>query len=216
MPKRLAIFDVDGTLVPGSSVEVRFVRYLWAQRVLGPRQLLAYGWFCLRYAPRYRGHLLKKNKAYLSGLREDRVRVLAADFVREALISALYMPAVKRLRAHKQAGDCVVLLSGTPQFLAEALATALNADIGYGAVCCCHNGIYRAAPLLRHPYGITKVEGAQHMADSLDVPLADAVAYGDSLQDAHLFRAVGEAVAVQPDKGLFAVATGEGWEVLLD
>src|SRR5699024_939196 len=184
------------------------------QRVLGPRQLAAYGWFCLRYAPRYRRHVLEKNKAYLSGLDKTRVRALADAFVREALYPALYAPALKRLRAHQQVGNPVVLLSGTPQFIADALAVALNADGAHAALCRAADGVYRGQPPLRHPYGTTKVDGARQLAETLGLSLANAVAYGDSLQDTHLFRAVGEAVLVQPDKGLYAVATGEGWEVL--
>lgn len=216
MPERLAIFDIDGTLVPGASSEVRFVRYLLSQGVLGPRQMLAYGWFCLRYALHYRQHLLKKNKAYLVGLSEVRVQTLAADFVRTELIPVLYQPAIKRLRMHGQAGDRVALLSGTPQFLAEALAHALAVDAGYGALCDQRNGVFRAAPPLRHPYGVTKIKGAHHLADALGVSMPNTVAYGDSVQDAHLFRAVGEAVAVQPDPGLSAMAADEGWDVLPD
>lgn len=217
MPEqRLAIFDIDGTLVPGSSSEVRFVRYLWSQRMLGPRQLAAYAWFCLRYAPRYRRHVLQKNKAYLSGLAQARVRELATAFVRETLFPVLYAPALKRLRLHQQAGDRVVLLSGTPQFLAAALQQQLQADGVYAALCASHDGTYRAAPPARHPYGASKVAGARQLAANFELALDHAVAYGDSLQDAHLFRAVGTAVAVQPDKGLSAVAAGEGWEVLPD
>lgn len=216
MPERLAIFDIDGTLVPGSSSEVRFVRFLWSQRVLGPRQLAAYGWFCLRYGLHYRGHVLQKNKAYLSGLDKTRVRQLADAFVRDALLPVLYEPVLKRLRTHQQAGARVVLLSGTPQFIADALADALAADGACGALCAARDNVYRAAPPLRHPYGTTKVDGARHLAKHFGLSLANAVAYGDSLQDAHLFHAVGAAVAVQPDKGLYAVAAGEGWEVLPD
>src|SRR5699024_511295 len=213
---RLVVFDIDGTLVPGVSSEVRFVRYLWSRRVLGPRQLLAYAWFCLRYALRYRQHLMQKNKAYLSGLGVERVQALAMDFAQQLLVPALYAPALKRLQAHKAAGDTVVLLSGTPQFLADALAGALGVEAGYGALCCVRDGAYCVAPPQRHPYGATKVQGAQALADAAGLALSDAVAYGDSVHDAHLFRLVAEAVAVQPDRGLYAVAAGEGWEVLLD
>lgn len=216
MPQRLAIFDIDGTLVPGASTETRFARFLWRQRMLGSRQLLAYAWFCLRYAARYQGQLKQKNKAYLSGLSTARIQALAVEFVQQDLVSALYVPAIKRLRIHQKAGDRVVLLSGTPQFLADALAAALTVDAACGALCSVRQGMFRAAPLQRHPRGASKVECAQQLADAMGLSLIDAVAYGDSLQDAHLFRVVGEAVAVRPDRGLYAVAAGEGWEVLLD
>lgn len=216
MSARLAIFDIDGTLVPDASSEVRFARYLWAQRVFRPRQLLAYIGFCLCYGWRFRRQVMKKNKAYLSGLDVLRVQQLATAFVHDELLPDLYGPALKRLQAHKAAGDTVVLLSGTPQFLADALARELGVAAGYGALCRTHNGAYSAAPPRRHPYGETKVDGARALAAATGLTLAHAVAYGDSVHDAHLFHVVGEAVAVQPDRGLHAVATGEGWEVLLD
>ncbi|HLQ86683.1 MAG TPA: HAD-IB family hydrolase [Salinisphaeraceae bacterium] len=214
---RLAIFDIDGTLIPGASSEVRFVHYLRRRRVLGVRQWLAYGWFFLRYAPRFRQHVTKKNKAWLTGLEKHRVHALAGEFVHTELQPILHAPTLKRLRAHQAAGDVVVLLSGTPQFLAAALAQALHAKASYGALCSIGgDDIFRAAPPTRHPYGASKVAGAEALAAAAGLPLATAVAYGDSVHDAYLFRRVGEAVAVQPDRGLQAVASGEGWEVMPD
>ncbi len=211
---RLAIFDIDGTLVPGASSESRFGRFLWREGVLGPRQLLAYVWFCLRYGWRFRQHVMQKNKAYLSGLSEARVRKLARQFVDQQLLAVLYAPALERLRAHQAAGDTIALLSGTPQFLADALAEALDAHDSQGALCAMRDGIYTAAPPLRHPYGKTKIDAAGELAERAGLSLSGAVAFGDSMHDAHLFRVVGTAVAVQPDRGLSAAASGEGWEIL--
>ena len=60
----LAIFDIDGTLVEGST-ERRFWRYLLKRGHQGPRQVLAYLLFWLRYLPVYGRRTSKKNKAYL-------------------------------------------------------------------------------------------------------------------------------------------------------
>lgn len=213
---RLALFDIDGTLVPGASSETRFARFLWRKRELGLRQALAYLWFFLRYGLRYRQHVMQKNKAYLSGMSEAHVRMLAREFVSESLLSALYAPALKRLQAHHAAGDSIALLSGTPQFLAEALADAVGAHHSLGALCAMRGGVYVAAPPGRHPYGETKVDGARELAAAAGLPLSGAIAFGDSMHDAHLFRAVADAVLVQPDHDLSAAAAGEGWEVLTD
>jgi len=216
MTTRLAIFDIDGTLIPGASTEVRFVRYLRRQHVLGARQIAAYAWFCVRYGLQYGSDLKLKNKAYLSGLKKTQVEQLATAFVRDELLPILYQPVLERLRAHQAAADVVALLSGTPQFLATALAEGLTADCGYGALCALRSGIFRAAPMTRHPYGATKVTAARELAQQTGLALTQAVAYGDSVHDGHLFRVVSEAVAVQPDRGLDAMATDEGWEILID
>lgn len=213
---RLAIFDIDGTLVPDASSETRFARFLWHKRELGARQLLAYLWFCLRYGLRYRQHVMQKNKAYLSGLSETHVQALAHEFVAESLLPELYAPALERLRAHQAAGDTIALLSGTPQFLAEALAAALDADHSLGALCAIRAGVYGVTPPVRHPYGATKVDAAEELAAAAGLPLSGAIAYGDSMHDAYLFRVVDEVVLVQPDHGLSAAADDEGWEVLPD
>ena len=213
---RLVLFDIDGTLVPGSSSEARFARYLWDRGALGPRQLLAFVWFCVRYFPRYGRHVMQKNKAYLSGRDKAEIAALARDFVAERLMPALYAPAVERLRDHQAAGDRVALLSGTPQFIADALADALDVEYSHASLCASRAARYTSAPPIRHPYGPTKIDAAQALAEQTGLPLAGAVAFGDSITDAHLFRVVEEAVAVQPDKRLSEEAQGAGWEVLLD
>lgn len=211
---RLVIFDIDGTLVPGASSEMRFARYLWQARALGPRQLLAFVWFTLRYLPRFGKHVMQKNKAYLSGHEYGHIVELARRFVADVLVPTLHAPAVERLKAHQAAGDAVVLLSGTPQFLADALGDALGIELCMGAACSTENGRFTSAPPRRHPYGPTKIDAAETLASRAGLPLAEAVAFGDSINDAPLFRMVGDAVAVAPDRKLFAEAAGAGWEVL--
>ena len=211
---RLVLFDIDGTLVPGASSEARFARYLWDRRALGLRQLLAFAWFCLRYFPRYGRHVMQKNKAYLSGHGKAEIAALARDFVAERLLPSLYAPAVERLRAHEAAGDRVALLSGTPQFIADALAEALEVREAIGARCCTENGVFTAAPPRRHPYGPTKIDAAETLAAHAKLPLDEAVAFGDSINDAYLFRVVGEAIAVEPDRRLSREAAGAGWEII--
>lgn len=213
---RLAIFDIDGTLVPGASSEARFARYLWQRGALGPRQLVAYGWFCVRYLPRFGRNVLKKNKAYLMGFRESQIVALAQDFVAEVLLPDLHRATLERLKTHRNAGDVVVLLSGTPQFIADALGRELQADNCIGAACATRNGVFIGAPPRRHPYGPTKIDAAETLAAAADLPLGQAIAFGDSISDAHLFRAVAEAVVVDPDPRLSAEARGAGWEVIME
>lgn len=211
---RLVIFDIDGTLIQGASCEARFARYLWQRGELGPRQWLSFAWFVLRYLPRFGRHVMQKNKAYLSGHGYPHITELARRFVAEVLCEYLHRPAVERLKAHQAAGDEVVLLSGTPQFIAEALGEALGVSRCLGASCSTRNGQFTSAPPGRHPYGPTKVDAATMLAKATGLPLSGAIAYGDSINDAYLFRVVGEAVAVAPDKRLSLAAAGAGWEVL--
>ena len=84
---KLAIFDIDGTVVRGSS-ERLFWRYLLRRGRLGPEQMFAYLLFLVRYVATGGVHTIKKNKAYLTGLRSVEVAALAREFVATRLVRA--------------------------------------------------------------------------------------------------------------------------------
>jgi HAD superfamily phosphoserine phosphatase-like hydrolase len=210
----LAVFDIDGTLVTGPSTEKRFFLHLLRSGRIGPRQVLGFAWFLLRWTPRFGRHVFKKNKAYLAWLREDDVRRLAAAWVAPALEQAWFAPCVARLRRHQEAGDAIVLLSGTPQFVAGAIGAALGVSRVIGSDCVVADGRFRTRPPRRHPFREDKAALVRSLARELGVAPADVTAYGDSIYDLALFREAGTVVAVRPDEDLAAVADASGWEVI--
>jgi HAD superfamily hydrolase (TIGR01490 family) len=209
----LAIFDIDGTLVRGST-ERRFWRYLVARGRQGPRQLLACLWFLLRYSPRYGTHVAKKNKAYLVGLTIGEVERLATEFVTHDILPRLCEPAVERLRQHLRHGDAVALLSGTLEPIARALASHLGVEHVCATVCAELNGRYLARPPARHPFGAEKLALAAQLAARLGTDLRHTSAYGDSEHDLALLEAVGSPVAVWPDQRLLLAARARDWDVI--
>ncbi|HKL63926.1 MAG TPA: HAD-IB family hydrolase [Woeseiaceae bacterium] len=213
---RLAVFDIDGTLVAGPSTEKRFFLWLLRRGVLGPRRVFAFLWFNLRWLPRYGRHVAKKNKAYLSGLDSERFAREAQAFVADEVASALYAPAVARLHRHRAAGDVIVLLSGTLQPIAEELAARLGADQAIGSLCAERDGRLSARPPLRHPFGAEKSMLLDGICHERGVTADAVAAYGDSRWDLALLERVGTPVAVRPDHELHASAVARGWEVLAD
>jgi len=211
----LAIFDIDGTLVRGST-ERRFWRYLLKRGRQGPRQVLAYVYFLLRYWPVYGTEVAKKNKAYLAWLRTVDIDALAADFVAGEILPRLYAPVVRRLEQHARRGDTVVLLSGTLQPIAAALARHLGVAHVRATQCVERHGRYRPAPPTVHPFAASKLLVAATIAAELGTDLRHATAYGDSRHDLDLLAAVATAVAVMPDQPLSIAAVANDWEVIAD
>lgn len=212
--RRLAIFDIDGTLVPAPSTERRFYRHLLRQGEQRPRQLASYLFGLLKWAPRHVRHSFKKNKAYLTGLGVPRMAELANDWVRDVLRAEFYSDVVARLREHQANGDVVVLLSGTPDFIAAAIATELNVERFTGSACPVENGVYIFGPVSRHPFREEKLACAMALATELGLSLEHTTAYADSFHDLPLLQKVGKAVAVHPDRKLTEIATQKCWEVI--
>jgi HAD superfamily hydrolase (TIGR01490 family) len=210
---KLAIFDIDGTLVEGST-ERRFWRYLLKRGHQGPRQVLAYVTFWLRYFPVFKRQTAKKNKAYLYKLDTARVTRLAERFVAEEILPRLYAPAVQCLQRHLRRGDTVVLLSGTLEPIARALAKELGVEHVRATVCRERDGRYLGGPPTVHPFGMAKLELAAQFAAETGADLREASAYGDSRHDLALLEAVGDPVAVLPDRPLLERARGNRWHII--
>jgi HAD superfamily hydrolase (TIGR01490 family) len=210
---RLAIFDVDGTLVRGSSDRL-FWRYLVAHYAQGPRQIAAYLAFLVRYLPTGGIHTLKKNKAYLCGLECADVDALAEEFVATRLMPRLRDAVVQRLRQHVLRGDAVVLLTGTIEPIARALARRLGVRYVSATLCSERGGRYLAQPPETHPFGAAKLSLSRQLAAQIGCELKTATAYGDSHHDLFLLEAVSEPVAVSPDARLSRVALERDWEII--
>lgn len=215
-PPRLALFDIDGTLVCGPSTEKRFALWLLLRGRIGLIRLLAYAVFSLRYLPRYGLDVFAKNKSLLWLRTVESARSLAAAWASQQLRKALFTPCVERLRAHLERGDIVVLLSGAPHFLAEAVAGELQVSTVLGTHCAERNGRFCLAPPVLHRVGEKKLAAAHTLCEELGTCLSSASAYGNAISDLPLLAACGFPVAVNPDAELAAEARRQGWRIMAE
>jgi HAD superfamily hydrolase (TIGR01490 family) len=210
----LAIVDLDGTLLGGSSSEARFAAHLLRTgRLRGPQLAAALAFFA-RHAGVYGRHVAKKNKAYLAGLDVAAVEAAAREFVATTLCPLLRTDMLRRLESHRSAGEPIALLTGAPAFIAEPVAEILGAAT-YQATECARSGAeFAAAPPLEHPFGAAKLLYAEELCAAAGVPLETVTAYADAIDDLPLLARVGHPVAVTPDRALSRVAEAAGWEIL--
>ncbi len=211
-----ALVDVDGTLIAPPSTEVRFALHLFRARRLGPRQAARAALFLARWGPRYGLRVFKKNKAYLDGLPVDAVAEIAEAFLRDEIAPRLRASVLRRLEAHRAAGEGIALVTGAPDFIARALAPHVGATAWAATECARRDGLFTDAPPLTHPFGAEKIVHARRLCARLGWSLDDCAAYGDSVHDAALLARVARPVAVHPDRTLARIAAERGWDVIAD
>lgn len=211
----VALIDVDGTLLTGSrSSEALFIRYLLRNGLLGPRQMGAAAWFMARHGLAHGRHAFRKNKAYLAGLTLVEIAAIAETFTADELTPILDQALLRRMDEHRAAGAPVMLLTGTPDFIAAPLARLVRADGWRGARYAVREGVFQAALPVEHPLGLDKVRAAMALCEEGGSTLRDATAYADSSHDLPLLQGVRRAVVVRPDDKLLAEAKARGWEIM--
>ncbi|MBW3651520.1 MAG: HAD-IB family hydrolase [Actinobacteria bacterium] len=211
----LAIFDLDRTLLPGSSL-VHLGRVLVRRRVVPPAALVEFLGRELLFrrrglsepgAQRLQDRLLAMARGIEYAPLLPMVEQVGAEVVRQ-----LRPAALRLVRHHQQRGDYCLVLSASPQELVGAVATGLGLDRGVGTRSEVVDG--RLTGRLDGPLCHSDGKLAR-LRDELGVlDLSGAVAYSDAATDLPLLRACGHAVAVNPDRRLRAAAAATGWPIL--
>ncbi|MFQ5984642.1 MAG: HAD family hydrolase [Alphaproteobacteria bacterium] len=208
------LLDVDGTLLDTPSSERLFVAYLARRHRLGVKQVSRAAGFCVRWGPRLRRDVLRKNKAYLAGLKVDLVTELAEAFVARELAPRVRPLIMQRLNDHLEAGEPIALVTGTLEFIARPLARAVGAETWRATRCASDGSHFTAGLPLAHPFGEEKVRLSAELCAELGCRLSQCVAYADSAHDLPLLSRVGRPVAAWPDRRLGKAARRKGWEIL--
>ncbi|MCK5634954.1 MAG: HAD-IB family hydrolase [Anaerolineales bacterium] len=120
-----------------------------------------------------------------------------------------------RLRGHQDAGNRVILVSGTFSPLLREIGHQLGVRETVGTPIIVKNGRYTGGSELPVCQGQDKVTRLKaYLGETADINWSKSFAYADSRSDIHLLEAVGFPIAVAPDPFLEAYAREREWEIL--
>ena len=207
---KAAIFDLDGTLLPATSAEREFVRFvLHTGKRTVPQALGAFiSW--LVHVPT-RG--LRANKTHLRGVEVDLLAETAAAFCRHHLSRRIPRQAVDMIETHRAGGDVPGILSGAPQLLIGPLKDLLKLDFVAGTGLSCRQGRLTGdldGPRLSGP---EKVRRAREVARARGFSLRQSAAYANAFDDRFLLEAVDRPRVVNPDRRLTRLARRKDWPI---
>lgn len=202
----------------GSSA-MPFARVAAKHGLVGRRQLARWGYEHLRY--RLRGatddetnDAIEVAKQMIADVREEEIDGMVPEMLAD-ILPRIYPQMLEEIREHKRAGRTTFIVSAAGNGIVQAIAGPLGMDGGIGTR-------YKVGPYGRFTgeldgpfvYGEGKVEAMNRFAAEHEIDLGASYAYSDSASDLPMLRAVGNAVVVNPDSALLAVARAEGWRVL--
>jgi len=210
-----AIFDVDGTLV-GSNVVSYYAWLRMRELPAAARPLWLAGF--LTKVPYYwgldkisRAHFNRAFYKNYAGWKPSRARHLGQESFAGFTLERLFPDALQQLRDHKAAGHRVVLLSGALDFLLEPMK-----DLADDVLCSTlaqENGHYTGELTGAPVAGDARARMLASFARRRNLDLSRSYAYADSISDLPMLEAVGNPVAVNPDRRLGAAAKSRGWRV---
>ena len=217
---KLALFDLDGTLIPGDS-DHAFGEFMVALGwVDGPTHRRRNDAFFRQYQDGsldIAEYVDFTTRAWRQRSPADQ-QTATRRFMADVMAPQLLAPARQLLARHRAAGDLMAIVTATNEFVTRPIADALGvahliavrlARDADGAV----TGGIDGVPSFRQG----KIERVHAWLASLGHRLADfetSVFYSDSTNDLPLLDAVSEPVATNPSPALEAIAQARGWRIL--
>lgn len=210
-----AVFDLDGTLLPGTSMERMFWRCLLRRRRLPTRNIIHFisrGLAGARKAGLQ--SLLKSNKSYVRGLTVSGVRLLAADCYRRRISPRLAPKGKEAVESLRRQGYKIMIISGAPDFLAELLKAEYAPDLIISTGLEIDSGRYTGRMSTLHPYGQRKTSILAGLAEKEDLDFEHSIAFADHPSDIPHLAMFGRAVVVNPKRRLRRYARRHGWKIV--
>lgn len=216
----LALFDLDGTLLPTDSDHAfgEFMVHIgWVDATTWRARNDRF------YAQYQAGTLdLAEYLDFATSAWRDRAPAQAQAarerFMREVIAPQLHPRARALVDGHRQAGDLVAVVTATNEFVTRPIATAFGVEHllavelerdDNGQV----TGRSRGVPTFREGK-VTRVDawltGLGHAWSDFD----DVLFYSDSTNDLPLLERVATPIATNPTPALEAIARERGWRIL--
>ncbi len=217
MNRRLALFDLDNTLLAGDSdhawgeflisrdlVDEKVHREtndsFYAQYLAGVLDIHAWLAFTLEPVRKFS---------------EPQRDNLLAEFVDLRVRPMVLEAGLELVREHRRAGDLCMILTATNDLITRPIAKlfevdvllATEAEIVDGSI----TGRIRGTPCFQEG----KVKKLQDwLARNGGFEIGNSVFYSDSINDLPLLELAGQAVAVDPDEKLRRIARERSWKIL--
>ncbi|WP_151705013.1 HAD family hydrolase [Nitrincola alkalilacustris] len=213
---RLAIFDLDNTLLGGDS------DHAWGEFLcrIGAVDESAYQAANDRFYRQYQQGTLDINEFLAFALRPlsqhslTQLELWHQQFMQEC-IEPLMLPAAQDLiEQHRKQGDLPMIITATNAFVTRPIASRLGIDVLLATEPELLDGRYTGRLQGTPCFQEGKVTRLQQWLEERGHSLSGSYFYSDSRNDLPLLEQVDHPVAVNPDETLASIARERNWPIL--
>ncbi|HVF98959.1 MAG TPA: HAD-IB family hydrolase, partial [Chloroflexia bacterium] len=210
-----AVFYVDRTLVPVTTTERIFIRYLFRHGVLRRQALFGTARLVLKGLPKRVSpfEAIRRERAYLAGQRYEKMREMAHDCFETGIKPRISRAGLEAIEEHKAKGEMVVLLSGSLDFLLEPFKEYVGADHLIAAKMEVVRGRLTGRIVGSWPFGSYKAVLIRHFAEEHGLDFTRSYAYADHHTDHEVLRLFGNPIVINARTKMQEIARREGWSM---
>jgi HAD superfamily hydrolase (TIGR01490 family) len=216
--KTAAFFDVDNTLIRGSTIYF-LGRGMYQRGYFTKKDISRFVLANLRF--RLTGKENKEEIArfqdaatdFIGGHNVKDIEAIAQQIYDEFVSPAMWQGTIDIAQSHIANGIEVYLVTAAPEDMATLIAKRLGLTGALGSKAEIQDGLYTGKMNGALLHGKEKAVAVRELAAKKGFNLADCFAYSDSNNDLPLLQCVGHPSAINPDALLGLRAMAEGWPI---
>jgi HAD superfamily phosphoserine phosphatase-like hydrolase len=221
MAKQFAVFDIDGTIVRRTLLQLIVAELVNRGRVDGAaagdverilhdgRQRITDDNFGV-YMKQGLDMLIERSGGTLSLADYDE----AIHAVANSLTSTTYVYTRQLIDTLKKNGFYLIAISGSELRAVQAVATALGFDTCAAHIKYVDDGTVLTGEVIKYP--VEKDQVLKAIIKDHGLSTKGSMAVGDTSKDVPMFEVVDQPIAFNPNQELFKVAREKGWMVVLE
>ncbi|RNE49012.1 HAD family hydrolase [Corynebacterium alimapuense] len=211
-----AFFDLDKTIIATSSA-FAFGREFMNNGLITPAEALQLSLAKATYmvagqSSEQMDATRDQLASMVAGWSVEQVRNIARDTMHHVVTPAIYAEARELIAFHHNAGHDVIIISASASQLVDPIAKELGIATVIATELEVADGHF-TGDILFYCKGPAKAEAIAKVARDHNYDLAASYAYSDSATDIPMLEAVGNPVAVNPDRLMKKAALKNSWEI---
>jgi len=215
---RAAFFDVDNTLVRGSTLYF-LGRGMYQRGFFTKADISRFVVANIRFrmTGTEKKEVIEKFQSaatdFIGGHKVDDIKRIGEEIYDEFVSPKLWQGTFEIAKSHLDRGEEVWLVTAAPQDMADIISQRLGLTGALGSKAMIKDGIYTGELEGKLLHGIEKAKAIQKLSQEHGFILEDCYSYSDSHNDIPLLQAVGHPCAINPDAILRIRALAEGWPI---
>ncbi len=209
---KICFFDIDGTLIPHTSCESLFIKYLLINCKIPIKNIFLTLVDLIKNIDNLDRNI-HDNKFYLKDFLINDLLAYTKDCFEKTIKNKISTDGLSELRKLHNQNISIILLSAGPNFLVEMIANYINISNYLATSFTMQHNKFIGTIHGIQPYGIGKYTVANEYAKKHGITLDECIAYGNAFSDKYLLSAVRTPIVVNPDFKLKKYAKKMFWRI---
>ena len=211
----LAFYDLDRSILKGNSAKA-LVEEARQRGMMSPKQFRHAVFLSFLYKLDLGNHtkMINRMLSWLKGIEEASMKKLCLDVFNNLLVDTIRPEILESMESHRKKGGALILLSSATSLICEPVSNHLQLDETICTQLDSEDGKLSGHTRGKLVYGKEKKVQMFSFCKKHQYEPSDAYYYGDSHTDFYVMKAVGNPVAVAPDKRLLRIARARRWPVV--